>query len=36
MPQIALGKIRKQVADFAEEFPLYPERRAKAQAEVRA
>jgi len=33
---VALGKIRKQVADFAEEFPLYPERRAKAQAEVRA
>jgi glycine hydroxymethyltransferase len=32
----ALGKIRKQVSDFAEEFPLYPERRAKAQAEVRA
>jgi hypothetical protein len=24
------------VSDFAEEFPLYPERRAKAQAEVRA
>ena len=33
---VALGKIRKQVADFADEFPLYPERRAKAQAEVRA
>jgi glycine hydroxymethyltransferase len=32
----ALRKIRKQVSDFAEEFPLYPERRAKAQAEVRA
>jgi glycine hydroxymethyltransferase len=32
----ALGKICKQVSDFAEEFPLYPERRAKAQAEVRA
>src|ERR1700739_2923582 len=31
-----LGKIRKQVLDLAEAFPLYPERRAKAQAEVRA
>jgi glycine hydroxymethyltransferase len=29
-----LGKIRKQVLGLAEEFPLYPERR--AQAEVRA
>ncbi len=31
-----LGKIRKQVLELAEEFPLYAERRAKAQAEVRA
>jgi len=31
-----LGKIRKQVLDLAEEFPLYAERRARAQAEVRA
>ena len=31
-----LGKIRKQVLELAEMFPLYPERRAKAQAEVRA
>jgi glycine hydroxymethyltransferase len=31
-----LGKIRKQVLDLAEAFPLYPERRAKAQVEARA
>src|SRR5467141_1678497 len=31
-----LGKIRKQVLRLAEEFPLYAERRARAQAEVRA
>src|ERR1700704_2244948 len=31
-----LGKIRKQVLELAEAFPLYPERRAKASAEVRA
>src|ERR1700690_2094101 len=31
-----LTKIRKQVVEFAEGFPLYPERRAKAQAELRA
>jgi len=31
-----LGKIRKQVLDLADAFPLYPERRAKAQAELRA
>lgn len=31
-----LSKIRREVLDLAEEFPLYPERRAKAQAEVRA
>jgi glycine hydroxymethyltransferase len=30
-----LGKIRKQVLQLAEAFPLYAERRAKAQAEVR-
>jgi glycine hydroxymethyltransferase len=32
----ALAKIRKQILELAEEFPLYAERRAKAQAEVRA
>jgi glycine hydroxymethyltransferase len=32
----ALAKIRKQVLGMAEGFPLYAERRAKAQAEVRA
>jgi glycine hydroxymethyltransferase len=31
-----LGKIRKQVLGVAEEFPLYVERRARAQTEVRA
>jgi glycine hydroxymethyltransferase len=31
-----LAKIRKQVLDLAEEFPLYAERRARAQAEVKA
>jgi glycine hydroxymethyltransferase len=31
-----LSKIRKQVLDLCEAFPLYGERRAKAQAEVRA
>jgi len=31
-----LEKIRKQVLELAGTFPLYPERRAKAQAEVRA
>ena len=31
-----LAKIRKQVLELAEEFPLYSERRAKAQTEVRA
>jgi len=31
-----LAKIRKQVLALAEAFPLYPERRAKAHAEVRA
>ncbi|HXM23798.1 MAG TPA: serine hydroxymethyltransferase [Terriglobales bacterium] len=31
-----LGKIRKQVLELADTFPLYPERRAKAQAEARA
>jgi glycine hydroxymethyltransferase len=30
-----LGKIRKQVLQLGEAFPLYPERRAKAQAEAR-
>src|SRR5256714_9161697 len=32
----ALAKVRKQVLQLAEAFPLYPERRAKAQAELRA
>jgi glycine hydroxymethyltransferase len=31
-----LGKIRTQVLELAEVFPLYAERRARAQAEVRA
>src|SRR5471032_1255333 len=31
-----LGKIRKQVSDLAGAFPIYAERRAKAQVEVRA
>jgi glycine hydroxymethyltransferase len=31
-----LNKIRKQVVDLCEAFPLYAERRAKAHAEVRA
>jgi glycine hydroxymethyltransferase len=31
-----LSNIRQQVLQLAEAFPLYPERRAKAQAEVRA
>jgi glycine hydroxymethyltransferase len=31
-----LAKIRKQVLQMAEEFPLYAERRARAQAEARA
>jgi glycine hydroxymethyltransferase len=31
-----LAKIRKQVLALADTFPLYPERRAKAQAEARA
>jgi glycine/serine hydroxymethyltransferase len=30
-----LGKIRKQVLGMADVFPLYPERRAKAQTEAR-
>ena len=32
----ALAKVRKQVVELAEAFPLYPERRAKAQVEARA
>ena len=32
----ALAKIREQVLELADTFPLYPERRARAQAEVRA
>jgi glycine hydroxymethyltransferase len=31
-----LARIRRQVLELAEAFPLYAERRAKAQAEVRA
>jgi glycine/serine hydroxymethyltransferase len=31
-----LERIRLQVLELAEAFPLYRERRAKAQAEVRA
>jgi len=30
-----LTKVRKQVFDLCEAFPLYAERRARAQAEVR-
>jgi len=30
-----LARIRKEVLELAEEFPLYPERRARLQAEVR-
>jgi len=31
-----LGKVRRQVLELAESFPLYADRRARAQAEVRA
>jgi glycine hydroxymethyltransferase len=31
-----LSKVRKQVLDLCEAFPLYADRRAKAHAEVRA
>ncbi len=31
-----LGKVREQVLELAEAFPLYADRRARAQAEVRA
>jgi glycine hydroxymethyltransferase len=31
-----LGRIRKDVLDLCEAFPLYAERRARAQTEVRA
>jgi glycine/serine hydroxymethyltransferase len=30
-----LAKVRKQVLELCEAFPLYAERRARAQAEVR-
>ena len=33
---MALSRIRKQVEEFAEEFPLYPERRAKSLAGMHA
>jgi len=32
----ALARIRKEVLGLCEAFPLYAERRARAQAEVRA
>jgi glycine hydroxymethyltransferase len=35
MDPTVLGKIRKQVLELCEAFPLYAERRAKAQAEAR-
>jgi glycine hydroxymethyltransferase len=31
-----LGRLRRQVLELAEAFPLYPERRARTQAEARA
>jgi glycine hydroxymethyltransferase len=31
-----LARVRQQVVEFAEAFPLYPERRARAQSELRA
>jgi glycine hydroxymethyltransferase len=31
-----LSKVRKQVLELCEAFPLYADRRARAQAEVRA
>ena len=31
-----LARVRKQVLELSEAFPLYPERRARAQAEARA
>jgi glycine hydroxymethyltransferase len=31
-----LAKVRRQVLEFAEAFPLYADRRARAQAEVRS
>jgi glycine hydroxymethyltransferase len=34
--EAVLTKIRKQVLQLAETFPLYPERRARAQAELKA
>ncbi len=34
MDEAVLGKIRKQVLDLAEEFPLYSERRARAEVRV--
>jgi glycine hydroxymethyltransferase len=33
---VVLGKVRKQVLDLCEAFPLYADRRANAQTEVRA
>src|SRR5690242_21515702 len=34
--QQVLSRIRRQVLELAESFPLYPERRARAAAETRA
>jgi glycine hydroxymethyltransferase len=31
-----LSRVRQQVVEFAEAFPLYPERRSRAQSELRA
>jgi glycine hydroxymethyltransferase len=31
----ALARVKEEVLELCEAFPLYPERRAKAQAEVR-
>jgi len=33
---VVLSRVRKQVLDLCEAFPLYADRRARAQAEVRA
>ena len=33
---VVLSRVRQQVVAFAEAFPLYPERRARAQSELRA
>jgi glycine hydroxymethyltransferase len=33
---LSINRVRRQVLDLAEQFPLYAERRSRAQAEVRA